>query len=182
MEDAQTRRMGAQSISLHLPTYIPIHPTYVIPWRHTVGRCRYIAHSRAAPPPVGCIFHTSTCTHWHERSRPTYICLEYSTMTESPRDSRPGPGGFLLSQPSLPSPTPSTASSRVAALLPHPRSKPLVPGSKKEDYARDYVARRLLHISRRYVKKFGIPDPADEVAGYESMEEVCRDLEEVEDV
>ncbi|GAW13064.1 hypothetical protein ANO14919_024420 [Xylariales sp. No.14919] len=103
-------------------------------------------------------------------------------MAESPRIARPGPGGFLPPQTSLPSPTPSTASSRVAALLPHPRSKPLVPGSKKEDYARDYVARRLLHISRRYVKKFGIPDPADEVTGYESMEEVCRDLEEVVDV
>ncbi|KAI0505995.1 hypothetical protein F5B22DRAFT_484864 [Xylaria bambusicola] len=104
-------------------------------------------------------------------------------MTESPRVSRPSPspGGFLPSQ-ALPSPTPSTASSRVAALLPHPRSKPLVPGSKKEDYARDYVARRLLHISRRYVKKFGIPDPADEVTGYENMEEVCHDLEEVVDV
>jgi hypothetical protein len=39
-----------------------------------------------------------------------------------------------------------------------------------------------LHISRRYVKKFGIPDPADQVSGYENMEEVCRDLEEVVDV
>lgn len=103
-------------------------------------------------------------------------------MAESPRTARAGPGGFLPSRNSLPSPTPSTASSRVAALLPHPRSKPLVPGSKKEDYARDYVARRLLHISRRYVKKFGIPDPADEVSGYESMEEACRDLEDVVDV
>ncbi|KAI1306160.1 hypothetical protein F5Y03DRAFT_394707 [Xylaria venustula] len=103
-------------------------------------------------------------------------------MAESPRMGRPGPGGFLTRQSALPSPTPSAASSRAAALLPHPRSKPLVPGSKKEDYARDYVSRRLLHISRRYVKKFGIPDPADEVTGYESMEEVCRDLEEVVDI
>ncbi|KAI0439341.1 hypothetical protein F4803DRAFT_50009 [Xylaria telfairii] len=101
---------------------------------------------------------------------------------ESPRTAQPGPGGFLPSRSALPSPTPSTASSRVAARLPHPRSRPLVPGSKKEDYARDYVARRLLHISRRYVKKFGIPDPVDEVIGYESMDEVCRDLEEVIDV
>ncbi|KAI1734226.1 hypothetical protein F4680DRAFT_362173 [Xylaria scruposa] len=101
---------------------------------------------------------------------------------ESPRITQPGPGGFLPSRSALPSPTPSTASSRAAARLPHPRSRPLIPGSKKEDYARDYVARRLLHISRRYVKKFGIPDPADEVTGYETMEEVCRDLEEVVDV
>ncbi|KAI1170982.1 hypothetical protein F4777DRAFT_583354 [Nemania sp. FL0916] len=91
-------------------------------------------------------------------------------------------GGFLPPRNSLPSPTPSTASSRVAALLPHPRSRPLVPGSRKEDYARDYVARRLLHISRRYVKKFGIPDPADEITGYEGMDQVCRDLDEVVDV
>ncbi|KAI0873767.1 hypothetical protein GGS24DRAFT_501468 [Hypoxylon argillaceum] len=103
-------------------------------------------------------------------------------MDESPRIARPGPGGFLPPRSSLPSPTPSTASSRVAALLPHPRSKPLVPGSRKEDYARDYVARRLLHISRRYVKKFGIPDPADQVTGYESVDEVCRDLDEVVDL
>ncbi|KAI0189972.1 hypothetical protein EV127DRAFT_96991 [Xylaria flabelliformis] len=98
---------------------------------------------------------------------------------ESPH---PGPGGFLLSRSALPSPTPSTASSRAAARLPHPRSRPLVPGSRKEDYARDYVARKLLHISRRYVKKFGIPDPADEVTGYETIDEVCHDLEEVVDV
>ncbi|KAI1438436.1 hypothetical protein GGR50DRAFT_691300 [Xylaria sp. CBS 124048] len=39
-----------------------------------------------------------------------------------------------------------------------------------------------MHISRRYVKKFGIPDPADEVTGYESMDEVCHDLDEVVDV
>jgi len=103
-------------------------------------------------------------------------------MSESPQTDLPGPGGFLPSRNPLPSPAPSTASSRVAALLPHPRSRPLAPGSRKEDYARDYVARRLLHISRRYVKKFGIPDPADQVSGYESMEEVCRDLEEVVDV
>src|SRR4051812_18739915 len=103
-------------------------------------------------------------------------------MTESPRIDHPGPGGFLPPRSSLPSPAPSTASSRVAALLPHPRSKPLVPGSRKEDYAREYVAKRLMHISRRYVKHFGIPDPADQVTGYESMAEVCRDLEEVVDV
>ncbi|KAI1822149.1 hypothetical protein F4861DRAFT_541228 [Xylaria intraflava] len=103
-------------------------------------------------------------------------------MTGTPQINRPSSNGPFPSQTALPSPAPSTASSRVAALLPHPRSKPLAPGSRKEDYARDYVARKLLHISRRYVKKFGIPDPADEVTGYESMDEVCRDLEEVVDV
>lgn len=39
-----------------------------------------------------------------------------------------------------------------------------------------------MHISRRYVKKHGIPDPEDEVSGYESMDEVCKDIEEVVDV
>ncbi|ETS84105.1 hypothetical protein PFICI_02130 [Pestalotiopsis fici W106-1] len=92
-------------------------------------------------------------------------------------------GGFLPpSLPSLPSPAPSTASSRAAAGLPHPRSKPLVPGSRKEDYAREYVYRRLLHISRRYVKKHSIPDPQDLVSAYESFDEVCKDLDEVVDV
>ncbi|KAI1494169.1 hypothetical protein F5X96DRAFT_618478 [Biscogniauxia mediterranea] len=94
-------------------------------------------------------------------------------------------GGFIPPRnpfSSLPSPSPSTASSRIAAGLPHPRSKPLVPGSRKEDYAREYVSQRLLHVSRRFVKKHGLPDPADQVTGYETMDEVCRDLEEVVDV
>ncbi|KAI1770666.1 hypothetical protein F4818DRAFT_432272 [Hypoxylon cercidicola] len=100
-------------------------------------------------------------------------------MVETPRHA----GGFLPdSRISLPSPTPSTASSRAAAGLPQPRSRPLVRGSKKEDYARNHVSDRLLHISRRFVKKHGIPDPADEVKGYESMDEVCKDMEEVVDL
>ncbi|KAH7030726.1 uncharacterized protein B0I36DRAFT_226304, partial [Microdochium trichocladiopsis] len=89
-------------------------------------------------------------------------------------------GGFFRA--SLPSPAPSTASSRAAARLPRPRSKPLLPGSRKEDYARDYISQRMMHISRRWVKKHGIPDPADQVSGYESMDEVCTDMEEVVDV
>lgn len=89
-------------------------------------------------------------------------------------------GGFL--PPSLPSPAMSTASSRAAAGLPKPRSKPLFPGSRKEDYAREYVSQRLMHISRRFVKKHGIPDPTDAVAGYASFDEACKDLEEVVDV
>lgn len=96
-------------------------------------------------------------------------------MAETPRYANAG--GFV--PPTLPSPAPSTASSRAAAGLPHPRSKPLVPGSRKEEYARKYAESRLLHISRRYVKKHGIPDPADTVKGYDSFEEVCHDLEEV---
>ncbi|KAK8062401.1 hypothetical protein PG997_014498 [Apiospora hydei] len=96
-------------------------------------------------------------------------------MADTPRYANAG--GFV--PPTLPSPAPSTASSRAAAGLPHPRSKPLVPGSRKEEYARKYAESRLLHISRRYVKKHGIPDPADTVTGYDGFEEVCHDLEEV---
>ncbi|OTA70752.1 hypothetical protein K449DRAFT_460506 [Hypoxylon sp. EC38] len=106
-------------------------------------------------------------------------------MVETPRFAYGGAdgGGFLPNGiTSLPSPAPSTASNQAAARLPQPRSKPLMRGSKKEDYARNYVSDRLMHISRRYVKKHGIPDPADEVTGYESMDEVCKDLEEVVDV
>ncbi|OTB02788.1 hypothetical protein M426DRAFT_322384 [Hypoxylon sp. CI-4A] len=106
-------------------------------------------------------------------------------MVETPRFAFGGAnaGGFLPSGiASLPSPAPSTASSRAAAHLPHPRSKPLARGSRKEDYARNYVSDRLMHVSRRYVKKHGIPDPADEVTGYNSMDELCKDLEEVVDV
>ncbi|KAI0121032.1 hypothetical protein BJ170DRAFT_646048, partial [Xylariales sp. AK1849] len=89
-------------------------------------------------------------------------------------------GGFIPT--SLPSPAPSTASTRAAAGLPHPRSKPLLPGSRKEDYAREYVSQRLLHVSRRYVKKHGVPNPGDTVTGYESFDQVCKDLEEIVDV
>ncbi|KAI0155380.1 hypothetical protein GGR52DRAFT_566344 [Hypoxylon sp. FL1284] len=92
-------------------------------------------------------------------------------------------GGFLpRGHTSLPSPAPSSTSSRAAAGLPNPRSKPLVRGSRKEDYARNYVSDRLLRISRRYVKKHGIPDPADEVTGYQSMDEMCKDIEEIVDL
>ncbi|KAK8859356.1 meiotic recombination protein DMC1 [Apiospora arundinis] len=96
-------------------------------------------------------------------------------MADTPRHANAG--GFV--PPTLPSPAPSTASSRAASGLPHPRSKPLVPGSRKEDYARKYAESRLLHISRRYVKKHGIPDPSDTVKGYDNFEELCHDLEEV---
>ncbi|RYO75647.1 hypothetical protein DL766_008579 [Monosporascus sp. MC13-8B] len=113
-------------------------------------------------------------------------------MAETPVPRPPlGAGGFLppsARSQTLPSPAPSTASSRAAARLPAPRSRPLAPGSRKEDYARDYVSQRLLHVSRRYVKKHGIPnddgvsgDPA-EVPGYDSADELCRDLEDVVDV
>lgn len=79
------------------------------------------------------------------------------------------------------SPSPSirsTATSTSSALgLPHPRSQPLRPGSAKEDLVRRYVSERLLQISRRFVKKYGIAEPTDVIIGYASMGELCRDVD-----
>lgn len=100
-----------------------------------------------------------------------------------------GSGGFL--PPSLPSPSPSTTSSQRNSstnTLPHPRSHPLVAGSKKEDAARRYVENKLLQISRRFVKKFSVlPGEEDaseklEVKGYANFAEVAKDLNEIVDV
>ncbi|OAA39072.1 meiotic recombination protein DMC1 [Metarhizium rileyi] len=89
----------------------------------------------------------------------------------------PEPGGFI--QPTgLPSPAPSSTSTRsIAASLPHPRQHSLRPGSSKEEMVRRYVEDRLLHISRRYVKKFGNPNPGDEVVGFKSFGEVAKELD-----
>jgi hypothetical protein len=93
------------------------------------------------------------------------------------------PGGFL--PPALPSPAPSnTSNNSTRSNLPHPRSHPLRAGSAKEDAARRYVEGRLLHISRRYTKKF---QPVEEsvtgdVKGYETMSQVAKDLGEIVDV
>lgn len=94
-----------------------------------------------------------------------------------------GPGGFIPPQ-SLPSPAPSSFSARSSAAnsLPHPRGQPLRSGSAKEDKVRRFVEERLLHISRRFVKRFGIPEPGDEVVGYKSLGELNKDLEGVVNV
>ncbi|QPG98230.1 hypothetical protein C2857_007395 [Epichloe festucae Fl1] len=91
------------------------------------------------------------------------------------------PGGFLP-QTGLPSPAPSSTSSRAASALPHPRAHSLRPGSSKEDLVRRFVEEKLLNISRRYVKKFGNPASGDTVTGFKSMGEVCRELEGVVNV
>lgn len=90
-------------------------------------------------------------------------------------------GGFLVDN-SLPSPAPSNSSFHVSSGLPHPRAHALRAGSLKEDKVRRYAETRLLHISRRYVKKFGLAEPGDEVVGYRSMSELCRDVQEVVDI
>lgn len=93
------------------------------------------------------------------------------------------PGGFVIS--SLPSPAPSNASyGSTASNLPRPRSHPLRAGSGKEDAARRYVEGRLLHISRRYAKKFQPlrEDEVEALKGYESFGEAAKDLGEVVDI
>ncbi|KAK3400709.1 hypothetical protein B0T20DRAFT_151638 [Sordaria brevicollis] len=91
----------------------------------------------------------------------------------------PAPGGFVPPANSLPSPAPSSASAAAGSNLPHPRRTSLRPGSIKEDKVRNYVSDKMLHISRRYVKHFAIPDPSDEITGYKSMAELCKDLDDV---
>ncbi|KAH7313797.1 hypothetical protein B0I35DRAFT_480455 [Stachybotrys elegans] len=104
-------------------------------------------------------------------------------MSENiPTSPDAGAGGFLPAT-GLPSPAPSSASSRQpTSTLPHPRGRSLQPGSNKEDLVRRYVEERLLHASRRYVKKFGNPEPGDEVVGYKTFGEVCRDLDGIVNV
>lgn len=90
-------------------------------------------------------------------------------------------GGFIPA--SLPSPAPSNASrSSTTSNLPHPRSHPLRAGSAKEEAARRYVEGRLLHISRRYIKKFQPREADEEVHGYESITDAAKDLGDVVDV
>lgn len=96
-------------------------------------------------------------------------------ITSIPTDA----GGFERNA-GLPSPAPSaatTTSRAMASSLPKPRAHSLRPGSAKEDQVRNFVSDRMLHISRRYVKKFGIAEPDDEVVGYGSFAELCADLE-----
>ena len=90
-------------------------------------------------------------------------------------------GGFLPPD-GLPSPAPSSASQQGPSGLPHPRGKSLRPGSNKEDTVRRYVEERLLNVSRRYVKKFGGSDVEEDVIGYKSFGEVCRDLDAIVNV
>ncbi len=100
-------------------------------------------------------------------------------MADLPAD--PGPGGFLPVHP-LPSPAPRSPSSRAAASLPHPRGHALRPGSNQEDMVRRYADQQLMNVTRRYVKKFGIPEPGDDVVGYKTFGELCRDVDGIVNV
>ncbi|KAF7552363.1 hypothetical protein G7046_g7436 [Stylonectria norvegica] len=94
----------------------------------------------------------------------------------------PEAGGFIPVG-GLPSPAPSsTTSTRQTYGLPHPRGRALKAGSSKEELVIRYVEERLLNISRRYVKKFGNPEPGDTVVGYKAFGEVCRDLDAIVNV
>ncbi|CAJ0540779.1 Ff.00g077210.m01.CDS01 [Fusarium sp. VM40] len=94
--------------------------------------------------------------------------------------SSPGPGGFIPTHGGLPSPAPSSTSSFANIQgLPAPRSKSLKPNSSKEFMVRRYAEEQLLLITRRYVKKFGNPEPGDSVVGYKRFGEVCRDLDSI---
>ncbi|PNY25370.1 Uncharacterized protein TCAP_04688 [Tolypocladium capitatum] len=82
----------------------------------------------------------------------------------------------------LPSPAPSASSAHSISGLPHPRQRSLRPGSNKESIVRRYAEERLLNTSRRYVKKFGNPDPADTVVGFRNFGQVCRELDGIVNV
>ena len=84
-------------------------------------------------------------------------------------------GGFLPAT-GLPSPAPSSVTNRRPN-LPHPRNRSIPPGSGKEDVVRRFVEERLLHVSRRYVKKFGGSETRNDLPGYQHFSEVCRDLD-----
>src|SRR5437667_10742399 len=108
-------------------------------------------------------------------------------------------GGFL--PPTLPlSPTSTTTTSALDSTLPYPPSHPLKPGSAKETAFIQYVDKGILEVTRRYAKKFsgdfGGEDRRDDSIGassktvpaaqspmgYESIRDVCMDLEKLVDV
>ncbi|KAK0644100.1 hypothetical protein B0T16DRAFT_430410 [Cercophora newfieldiana] len=90
------------------------------------------------------------------------------------------PGGFAI--PALPSPAPSATSTPSITGLPHPRGHALRPGSAKEDRVRLFAAARMSHISRRFAKRSAIAQPEDEVVGYKSMAELCKDVDALIDI
>ncbi len=84
---------------------------------------------------------------------------------------------------SLPSPAPSSSLIPGAPSLPTPRHYPLKPGSQKEIAFINFIDSKILHINRRYAKKFSSDrDETDEEArGYEDFDNVVEDIEHVLD-
>ncbi|KAL9601790.1 MAG: hypothetical protein Q9219_002280 [cf. Caloplaca sp. 3 TL-2023] len=98
-----------------------------------------------------------------------------------------GPGGFL--PPTLPSPPSSSVNSPAPAppILPTPRSRPLRPGSSKENDFINYIEQKLLAISRHYENRFtsalsGEENPDLGGRGYRNFGEESKDLDLVVDV
>lgn len=92
----------------------------------------------------------------------------------------PTPTSMPSPHPSLPGSSQATSSSaRFLSDLPHPRNRALRPGSNKEDMVRNYASGKLMQVSRRYVKKFGTPEPGEEISGYQNFSELCKDLDAV---
>ncbi|KAH0543013.1 hypothetical protein FGG08_002621 [Glutinoglossum americanum] len=116
--------------------------------------------------------------------------------TQGPPEN--GGGFFPLTLPLSPAPT--AATSTQDNILPFPRSHPLKPGSAKETAFIQYVDKGILEVTRRYAKKFSgefggeggrgdgtsaSPNTAPVVqspVGYESIRDVCTDLEKLVDV
>lgn len=99
----------------------------------------------------------------------------------------PQAGGFLSPPPSS---VASASTVTASSALPHPRASPLRPGSSKESTFIRFVDERLLRIQRRFAKRT-TPTAAgdeiekdaaliwDDVKGYQSMREACKDVEEL---
>lgn len=121
--------------------------------------------------------------------------LSHALITMAARPDHQ-PGGFI--SPPLPSPPPSSITSprQTPSTLPHPRAHPLKSGSAKESALINFVDQRILHVTRRYAKRFSAqldndddgpgaerahaPDAAGR--GYEDFSEVAQDLAELVDV
>lgn len=96
-------------------------------------------------------------------------------------------GGFLPHEPSGSLSLSFDASSNATTILPRSRSSPLKPGSLKESNFVVYVDQKLLEISRRYEKRFNVgfegePALTTDGVGYESFDQVAKDLENVVDI
>jgi Subunit 11 of the general transcription factor TFIIH len=81
------------------------------------------------------------------------------------------------------SPPPSAAGTASASSLPTPRHHPLKAASQKEIAFINYVDSKILHINRRYAKKFSSDrdEADDEARGYNDFEGVIEDVEHVLD-
>jgi hypothetical protein len=101
-------------------------------------------------------------------------------MEMQPIEGHHHEGGFIA----LPSPPASSVAglSSASPSLPRPRHHALIPNSTKENEFIRYMDKGILHVTRRYAKKFTGASAADEVKGYEHFTEVVKDLDKLVDV